>query len=493
MRMRVRRLLLAGAVLVVATTDAAAQTPTPTQTPPPATTPPPTPAPPPTTTPPVTAPPAATTPPPATTPPATATPPPPTSAQAQVFGKVLSVDDAVAIALDTQPNIKARISDYVAAAFRVDQALAPLFPQITANFTAATSKNVSATAFFPTTSGRTVTTSNESPFDPTVARITVSQMLFDFGKNFASTEAARKLADVALEDTELQRQLVTQTVKESFTNINFAVRLIQVQQQAVDRAELNLRSARGFFEVGTRPKSDVARAEVDVANARLDLIRARNAERLARVALATAMGLPATTPLTIQDNLVYQPVALDRARLGEDALRMRPEYRQARLNAEANEARLRRSSRDFFPDITAGGFYGATRGDLNEAWEINLNLNWTIFDGGNRIARYREARANLDAAQARVKASELDISREVEQSVNNVIEADERIQAAQVAVASAQENFRLAQGRFDAGVGTILELTDAQLALTQAQNTEAQALADYRIALARLDRAVGRR
>ena len=329
--------------------------------------------------------------------------------------------------------------------------------------------------------------------DPTVARISISQMIFDFGKNFASTEAARKLADFALEDTELQRQLVTQTVKESFTNINFAIRLIQVSQQAVERAELNLRSARGFFEVGTRPKSDVARAEVDVANAKLDLIRARNAERLARVALATAIGLPATTPLQIQDNLLYQPFTLDRTRLAEDALRQRPEFRQARLTAEANDARVRRAFRDFFPDITGGGFYGASRGDMNETWEINLNLNWTIFDGGNRIARYREARANLDASQSRVKAAELDISREVEQSINNVIEADERIQAAQVAVASAQENFRLAQGRFDAGVGTILELTDAQLALTQAQNTEAQALADYRIALARLDRAVGRR
>ena len=312
-------------------------------------------------------------------------------------------------------------------------------------------------------------------------------MIFDFGKTFASTDAARRLAESAQEDVELQRQLVTQTVKESFTNINFAVRLIQVNQQAVERAELNLRSARGFFEVGTRPKSDVARAEVDVANAKVDLIRARNAERLARVALATAMGLPATTPLQIQDNLIYQPITMDRARLAEDALRQRPEYRQARLNDEANDARLRRSFRDFFPDIVGGGFYGAARADMN------LNLNWTIFDGGNRIARYREARANVDAAQARVKASELDISREVEQSINNVIEADERIQAAQVAVASAQENFRLAQGRFDAGVGTILELTDAQLALTQAQNTEAQALADYRIALARLDRAVGRR
>jgi outer membrane protein len=81
----------------------------------------------------------------------------------------------------------------------------------------------------------------------------------------------------------------------------------------------------------------------------------------------------------------------------------------------------------------------------------------------------------------------------VEQARSTVLETDERILAAQAAVASAQENFRLVQGRFDAGVGTILDLTDAQLALTQAQNAEAQALADFRIALARLERALGRR
>jgi outer membrane protein len=473
MRMSVRRFLLAGAALALTSANVAAQTPS---------TPPPTPATP-------AQPPAPSRPSPSSTmPPATA--PPVTSPQSQVFGRVLSLDDAIAIALETQPNIKARISDYIAAAFRVDQAFSVLLPQLTGQWTVARDQNaVGGILTSGTVLPRTVVTWTTA----SIARVQLSQILFDFGKNFASTEAARKLADSALEDTELQRQLVTQTVKESYTNINFAVRLIQVNQQAVERAELNLRSARGFFEVGTRPKSDVARAEVDVANARVDLIRARNAERLARVALATAMGLPATTPLQIQDNLVYQPVTLDRTRLGEEALRMRPEYRQARLNAEANVARLRRAQRDFFPDITGGGFYGATRTDMNEIWELNLALNWTLFDGGNRIARYREARANLDAAEARIKASELDISREVEQSINNVIEADERIQAAQVAVVSAQENFRLAQGRFDAGVGTILELTDAQLALTQAQNTEAQALADYRIALARLDRAVGRR
>jgi len=292
---------------------------------------------------------------------------------------------------------------------------------------------------------------------------------------------------------ELQRQLITLTVKESFININFARRLIRVQEQALERADLNLRSARGFFEVGTRPKSDVARAEVDVANARVALIQARNAERLARVALNTAMGIAADTPTEVQDNLVYQAMTLDRGQLQAQALAQRPEYKQARLLVNEADARMRAAFRDFFPEVNATAFYGGRRADLNEIWEVGVALSWTIFDGGNKIARLRETKATVEATQARVKATELDISREVEQSQLNVNEAQERIGAAQTAVASAQENFRLAQGRFDAGVGTILELTDAQLFLTQAQNTEAQALADYRIFLARLERAIGRR
>ena len=167
--------------------------------------------------------------------------------------------------------------------------------------------------------------------------------------------------------------------------------------------------------------------------------------------------------------------------------------RQARLAAESREALERQAFRNFFPDITGSGAYGGARPELGEFWSATLSLSWTLYDGGGRVARYREAKANLDAARARIKATELDIIQNVEQAELVVLEGAERIQAAQAAVASAQENFRLAQGRFDAGVGTILELTDAQLALTQAQNTETQALADFRIAIYRLDRARGRR
>jgi outer membrane protein TolC len=401
----------------------------------------------------------------------------------------ITVDEAVAVALEFQPNIIARLGDYAAAKYRVDQAMAPLFPQLAA----AVSTTRSQTTVLSTSAAQVTTSSSLGrDFNQTLnAQITLSQLLFDFGKNAASTEAARKLADVALEDVELQRQLITQSVKQAYTNINFAQRLIRVNEQALQRANLNLRSARGFFEVGTRPKSDVTRAEVDVANARVDLIRARNAERLGRVALNTAMGVAADTATQVLDSLVFQPSNMDRSRLIETALRQRPESRQARLRVESAEALAKRTVRDFFPDITGSGAYGGVRSTMDEAWSATLSLSWSIFDGGNRIGRYREARANFDAAQARVRATELDIQRDVEQGVISVNEAEERIQAAQKLVESAQENFRLAQGRFDAGVGTILELTDAQLALTQANNTEAQALADYRIALSNLDRAVG--
>jgi outer membrane protein len=504
------------------------QTPTPVPAP---VTPPPTPVPTTPQTPPVTPPPGGTmTPPPVvapgTTPPTTTAPPPATGAPtpptvttpptppppmattppaagspvlSRVLGRALTQDEAVAIALETQPSILARLSDYLAAAYRVDQALAPLLPQLTGTW----SSQRDQTSFAGQTStGTQVPTPVRVWTTTTTARVSLSQVIFDFGKTFASTEAARRLAEQAQEDVELQRQLVTQTVKEAFTNINFAQRLIRVQEQAVERANLNLRSARGFFEVGTRPKSDVARAEVDVANARVDLIRARNAELLARVALNTAMGIPADTPTQVQDNLVYQPLTIDRTQLLSRALAQRPEYKQVQLRVSEAEARARRAFRDFFPDVTGSGFIGANRADFttkngrsdfNEIWELAVQLSWTLYDGGNRIARFRESKANVEAAQARVRASALDISREVEQAYITVSEASERIQAAQVAVASAQENFRLAQGRFDAGVGTILELTDAQLALTQAQNTEAQALSDYRIAVVRLERALGQR
>lgn len=435
--------------------------------------------------------------PPATSPPPALTAPAPLPmvappGQPQVAGRALSLEEAVDIGLANQPTIQARLFDYAAARHRVTQALSPMLPQIIGT---ASASRISQTTL-STSSQTGVTTPvqiNRQLNETFLAQVSLSQLLFDFGKTFAATDAARKLANVALESVELQRQLIALAIREAYTNINFSQRLIAVALQSIERAQLNLRSARGFFEVGTRPKSDVVRAEVDVANARVDFIRARNAERLARVALNTAMGIDVDRPTQIQDNLIYEPVQFDRTQQRAEALRQRPENRQAKLQVEVSEAQERLAYRNFFPNLSATSAYGGTGSELNPSWAVGLNLSWTMFDGGNLVGKYQESKANLDAARARLKSSELDIIQNVEQAEISTEEAQERIQAAQSAVASAEENFRLAQGRFDAGVGTILELTDAQLALTQSQNTEAQALSDFRIALYRLDRALGRR
>jgi outer membrane protein TolC len=408
-----------------------------------------------------------------------------------VTGRILTLDECIAIALEAQPAIQATLYDYAAARARVSQALSPLLPQLTGSVSATRSTSTSPTTLG---SGRTATvTVNRQLSDTFLAQVQLSQLLFDFGKTLAATQVARKLAEVSAEGVELQNQLIALTVKEAYTNILLAQRLIRVQEQALERSELNLSSAKGFYDVGTQPLSTVVRAEVDVANARVDLINARNALRTARVALNTAMAVDVNTPTEIRDNLEYEPTTLDRAALRAEALRQSPEYRQAKLQTSAAEASVQAASRNFLPNVTGVGSYGGSQLELNSGWSLGLFFTWNIFDGGNLIATYQEAKANLGAAGARAKVAELTVIQNLEQAEIAVEAAQERIQAARTLIASSQENFRLAQGRFDVGVGTILELTDAQLALTQASNTEAQALADYRIALAQLDRAAGRR
>ena len=208
------------------------------------------------------------------------------------------------------------------------------------------------------------------------------------------------------------------------------------------------------------------------------------------------------------------PVAAAARHLGDQAVACRndvglfPRQYLAAGERDAADAAVRQTFRDFFPNLFGSSTYGvtgvtgapafnsrSTNGftDSGNEWSVGLSLNWSIFDGGGKVARHKEAKANLEAAQARVRDAELQVWQSVEQSYLNLGEAEERIGAAGKAVESAEENYQLARGRFDAGVANIIELTDAKLALTQAQSTEAQALSDYRIAIANLERALGRR
>lgn len=425
---------------------------------------------------------------------------------AEIASRELTLGEAARIGLDNAPAIIQRFGEYLAAQQRIDQAFSAMLPQLSL-FAQATRTDSSSRVW---TRGGSQSNGSLTTASPGSGRLSLSQMIFDFGRTWAATDAAKANSDTAREQVELQKDLIVLTVKEFYFLQLLSSRLVVVAAQAVDRAELNLKSAKGFYDVGTRPKFDVTRAEVDVANARVALIRAQNAVSLARIGLNQSMGIAINAPTRLKDTLAYEPVKFDRETLVSEALKQRPEYKQAKLRADAAEATVRQNFRDFFPNLFGVSSVGAGRADTdfrgfqstlppgnstaeNKDWQIGLELRWNIFDGGNKIARYREAKALMEASEAGVRDTELQVWQQVEQAHVNVEESEERIGAAQKAVESAQENFRLSQGRFDAGVGTIIELTDAQLALTQAQANEAQALSDYKISIARLERALGRR
>jgi outer membrane protein len=414
----------------------------------------------------------------------------------ELKGKELELEEAVKISLDNQPLILARIGDYQASIQNIYIQLAPQLPQLSGQWNGFEQKTVSSGAspsgqLAPLSLTRNVTTSSTSL--STTATVTASQLLWDFGKTLAAAAAAKAGAKSSAEDVEIQKDETVRLVKTGYFTLLLNERLVEVNQAALERALVNLRSAKGFFDVGTQPKSAVTRAEVDVATAQVNLIGALNAVVISRTTLNTLMGIPVNTPTRVRDILAYQHVDFDPKTLLPEAFARRPEYRQIKARLEQAEQTVKQQFRNFFPSITASGTYGSARADMNEIYNYGVQLNWTIFDGGGKIALYKQAQAQRDAAQARVRDTELIIWQQVEQAYNTAIQSEEAIGAATKGVESADENFRLSQGRFDAGVANIIELTDAQLALTTAQATLVQALATYRIAIAQLERFLGRR
>ena len=413
----------------------------------------------------------------------------------EVIGRELTLEEAVKIGLENAPKIVAAAGDYAASRQRVMEALSPLLPQLTGQWNGFQNQIVSSTTGLlnPGAQGRVPTALVTTQAVTTTATVTASQLLFDFGKTWAATDAAKATAESFRQTVELQRQTISVNVKTAYWTLLLAKRLVGVNAAALDRALLNLKSAQGFYAVGTQPKSFVTRAEVDVANGRVSLIQAQNAVALGRVALNTAMGISVSAPTEAKDTLAYEPYQVDSEALVTEAFQHRPDYLAIKSQSDSAQATVRQKFRNFFPNVIASGTYGGSRAEFNEIYNYGVQLTWTLFDGGNMIAQYKESKANLDAIQARVRDTELSVWQDVQQSYLNMIAAEQQIGAAQKAVDSAQENFQLSQGRFDAGVANIIELTDAQLALTQAQSSEAQALANYRIAIAQLERAVGRR
>jgi outer membrane protein len=411
----------------------------------------------------------------------------------------MSLDQLLQIALDNQPSIRSAQAALQGANAQVGIARSDYFPTIdtvlgysretrnSAGGVSATSGNMQQRRV----SGRSV---NQQDFNANL-----SQNVFDSFRREWTVQAAREDQNAAKFDLSTSRQDVILNVQIAYYNYLLARRLVDVNQEAVRRNIQVLERARGFFEVGTRPKIDVTRAQVDLANAELGLVRARNNVAVAFAALNNAIGVPDHPLYRVPEEIEVLPLPLKPeeflATLEEStrrALENRTELRALRARIRSAEADLTVAKRNFLPFLSADANWRYTGQELPYApnWAVGATLTVPVLNPP-LFSQVDAAAASLASAQASEEITAQNIVLEVQQSFVNLVSARERIRTAEVLLTSARENLDLAQGRYQVGVGPLIDVTDAELALTEAESENIQAAVDFKISDARLRKAMG--
>lgn len=410
----------------------------------------------------------------------------PAPAQCQIKeNQVLDLRSCVKIALQTHPSIKAAQSTVDVNRSRIGQARANYYPQV--NFTSSYDRLNPATGPGGNIVGR-------GAYDDYRNTFTASQNIYDFGRTSSQVSIQQYNTESSKSDLQDVTDQVIFNVQQTYYSLLQADRNRAVALATVKQFEQHLAQAKGFYDVGTRALFDVTKAEVDLSNAKLNLIRAENSVRLARVNLNNAMGVPSAPVYTIEDNLSYQPYLLTYDEAVTRAYQDRPDLKSIIARKEAAEKSISYARSGYLPYVTGNANYGWTGDRFNDqesGWDVGASLNVPIFSGFLTKYQVDEAKANLRVLEANENVLRQNILLSVQQASLNMREAEERITTAALTVKQAEENLNIANGRYQAGVGNPIEITDALVNYNNAQTTYNQALYDYKVAQASMDRAIG--
>ena len=318
----------------------------------------------------------------------------------------------------------------------------------------------------------------------------------------ASLKAQRKSAryglnsaDFALEQT---KQSIRLTATTDYFNILQARNLVKVREDTVATLQTHLADVNAQFRAGTVARADVLASEVELANAKQNLTTAKNNYEVAVATLNNVIGVPTDTTLTINDELRYAGYELSLDDCTDYGLLYRADGAAALYAVKQAEAGVRAAKAGYRPTVNAA----ATRSIAGErpfkddhrssdTWAAGLSASWNIFDNGVTAAQVDAAKATLRKAEEALAAADEKIRLDVHTAYLNLRAAEQNIKTAETAVKQAEEDYNIARVRYNAGVGTNLEVMRASDNLTTARMNYATALYSYNIGKASLDNAMG--
>jgi len=415
----------------------------------------------------------------------------------------ISLEQAVRIALKQNPAVHAAAAYADAARHAIEAARAGYLPHV--NFSEGFTRGNNPVYVFGTLlTQRQFTAANfdlgflnvPSPVNNFRTQFSASAPLYDFGRTSKRVKDARIQAQGTREDASRTEQSVVFNVIDAYLNELLAREQVRVTQAAVTMTQADLDRARAREQQGLSVASDVLSAQAQLAQAQEDLIRAQNSVAIAQASLNVAMGLPEDAPTRTEGRLAPVMIAVgDLPSLQQQALKQRPDYHEARLQAEkaGNSVAMARS--EFLPRIDMMGSWEednqtfATRGGNN--WVAGATLTFNIFNGGARRAQVAESRAYQRRAEAMRTQMESAVRLQVRKAYLNLNAARQRVEVSSDSAAQAEESLRILRNRYDAGLATIMDVLRAETMRTSARNNHLNALYDYRLAFAALELATG--
>ncbi len=332
------------------------------------------------------------------------------------------------------------------------------------------------------------------------AGLSIQQPIFTWGKIYNNYKQANLSLEAALQELEAVKQQVILDVTTSFYGVLLTEKLVNVTEMAVGQVQAHVETAQSMVDAGMATNFDLLRAKVQLANIKSQLIRVKNGLRLARDSFKNTIGMNLDAQINLTGEFVYHPLELNLNQLIESAMTNRPEIKQLQLQELVGKKFVSLAKAGNKPGLAFIGDYtyesnAGTLGDIfdgdewKDTWNVTLALQIPIFDGLKTRAQVKQAESGLRQVQIGMEQLKGGIGLEVRAVFFGFQESVELLKVQEETVQQAEESLRIANLRYKNGMITNVEFMDAELAFTQAQTNQFNALHDYIIAIAKLEKA----
>lgn len=411
--------------------------------------------------------------------------------------EIYNVDKLILEALKNSPDLHISSSEYEASKSRYDSAFSGYLPKIDLHLNAG-----------QTSMSDTTTTSDDTIDDTMIlGKLTLKQIIYDFGKTGGSVDSFKYDSDSYLHSNEQKISDKKRDVKTAYYQVLQSIALINVNKENVKLNEIQLYRSKKYFEAGIRTKIDVSDAKVELIKSNLDLKKSLYNLKLSYAALDEIVGFTEVDKKyavyskelvleTIYESLVdYDLTLMDSI---DFAYKNRYELKKYLSNIQATKATSEVASSQYYPQFYFSADYTKQEVDKlksfvpEKQWNAMLNLDWNIYQGGATSADTQEKKIQVNISNSQLQRTKLSIKKDTTTAYINVSKTKDSVELSQSLLEVSAEKFEQAQQRYEYGLSDYIELQQSRQGYIDAKSSLVVDYYGYYEAIAVLDNAIGK-